>query len=182
MSRSLSSSLLTQLANPTNTFCFLLEINTSTVFRLTDNQFDVTYDSNTYTSSGEIISVSTTPETGELKVEETSIELSNINSTLISVFDDQNYIDNTVNIYLGFFDSNDSFIDALTYFSGNIKNVEVNESNSESKITVTCSNHWSNWNLKKGRHFTDESQQLAFASDVGLEYAHITKSNIRWGS
>ena len=86
MSRSLSSSLLTQLANPTNTFCFLLEINTSTVFRLTDNQFDVTYDSNTFTSSGEIIAVNTTPETGELKVEETSIELSNINSTLISVF------------------------------------------------------------------------------------------------
>tara|TARA_R100000664_G_C2723141_1_gene115956 strand:+ start:229 stop:777 length:549 start_codon:yes stop_codon:yes gene_type:complete len=182
MSRNLSSSLLTQLANPTNTFCFLLEINTSTVFRLTDNQFDVTYDSNTYTSSGEIISVSTTAETGELKVEETSIELSNINSTLISVFDDQNYIDNTVNIYLAFFDSNETFIDALTYFSGNIKNVEVNESNSESKITVTCSNHWSNWNLKKGRHFTDESQQLEFSGDRGLEYAHVTKANIRWGS
>ena len=182
MSRSLSNTLLTQLANPTNTFCFLLEINTSTVFRLTDNQFDVTYDSNTYASSGEIISVNTTPETGELKVEETSIELSNINSTLISVFDDQNYIDNTVNIYLGFFDSNDSFIDAFTYFSGNIKNVEVDESKTDSKITVTCSNHWSNWNLKQGRHFTDESQQLAFTSDKGLEYAHVTKANIRLGS
>ena len=180
MSRSLSNTLLTQLANPTNTFCFLLEINTSTVFRLTDNQFDVTYDSNTYTSSGEIISVNTTPETGELKVEETSIELSNINSTLISVFDDQNYIDNTVNIYLGFFDSNDSFIDAFTYFSGNIKNVEVDESKTDSKITVTCSNHWSNWNLKQGRHFTDESQQLAFTSDKCLEYAHVTKAIIRW--
>ena len=182
MSRSLSNTLLTQLANPTNTFCFLLEINTSTVFRLTDNQFDVTYDSNTYTSSGEIISVNTTPETGELKVEETSIELSNINSTLISVFDYQNYIDNTVNIYLGFFDSNESFIDAFTYFSGNIKNVEVDESKTDSKIIVTCSNHWSNWNLKQGRHFTDESQQLAFTLDKGLEYAHVTKADIRWGS
>ena len=182
MSRSLSSTLLTQLANPTNTFCFLLEINTSTVFRLTDNQFDVTYDSNTYTSSGEIISVSTTPETGELKVEETSIQLSNINSTFISVFDDENYIDDAVNIYLGFFDSNDSFIDAFTYFSGNIKNVEVSESNTDSTITLTCSNHWANWNLKKGRHFTDESQQRAFLNDKGLEFAHITRQNIRWGS
>jgi hypothetical protein len=182
MSRNLSSSLLTQLANPTNTLCFLAEINTSTVFRITDNQFDVTYDSNTYTSSGEIISVSTTPETGELKVEETSIELSNINSTFISVFDDQNYIDNSVNIYLGFFDGNDSFIDALTYFSGNIKNVEVSESKNDSKIILTCANHWANWNLKKGRHFTDESQQRAFSNDKGLEFAHITKQNVRWGS
>lgn len=182
MSRSLSSSLLTQLANPTNTFAFLLEINTSTVFRLTDHQFDVTYDSNSYTSSGEIISVSTTPETGELKVEETTIELTNINSTLISVFDDQNYIDNTVNIFLAFFDSNESFIDAFTYFSGNIKTVEVNESKTDSTISVVCANHWSNWDLKKGRHFTDNSQQLAFTSDVGLEYAHLTKADIRWGS
>jgi hypothetical protein len=126
--------------------------------------------------------VSTTPETGELKVEETSIELSNINSTFISVFDDENYIDDAVNIYLGFFDSNDSFIDAFTYFSGNIKNVEVSESNTDSTIILTCSNHWANWNLKKGRHFTDESQQRAFLNDKGLEFAHITRQNIRWGS
>ena len=182
MARSLGSSLLTQLANPTNTFAFLLEINTSTVFRLTDHQANVTYDSNTYTSSGEIISVSTTPETGELKVEETFIELSNINSTLISVFDDENYIDNTVNIYLAFFDSNETFIDALTYFSGNIKNVEVEESKTDSKITVTCSNHWANWDLKKGRHFTDNSQRFIDINDRGLEYAHVTKADIRWGS
>lgn len=182
MSRNLSASLLTQLANPTNTFAFLLEINTSTVFRITDHQFDVTYDSNSYTSSGEIISVSTTPETGELKVEETDIVLSNINNTFISVFDDENYIDDTVNIYLAFFDSNESFIDAFTYFSGNIKTVEVDESKTDSKLTVTCSNHWSNWNLKKGRHYTDNSQQLEFTSDVGLEYAHVTKADIRWGS
>ena len=58
----------------------------------------------------------------------------------------------------------------------------ASSSETDSKITVTCSNHWSNWNLKKGRHFTDESQQLAFTSDVGLEYAHITKADIRWGS
>jgi len=182
MSRSLGASLLTQLANDNNKFAFLVEINLSTTFRLTDNDFAVTYNSNTYTPSEYLVSIDDSSETGELKVEQMNIQLSNIDSTFRSIIENENYIDNSVNIYLAFFDSNDAFIDAFTYFSGNIKNAEITETINSSIIDLTISNHWSNWNLTKGRHFTDESQQNIYAGDKGMEFAHVTKADIRWGS
>ena len=51
-----------------------------------------------------------------------------------------------------------------------------------STLSISVSNHWSNWNLKKGRHFTDESQQQIYSGDKGFEYADKTKEDIRWGS
>lgn len=182
MTRSLSSGLITQLQNDNNSFAFLLELNLSTVYRITDNAFDVTYNSNSYTASGELISIGTTPETGELKVDEATIRLSNITSTFRTIIEAENYIDNSVNIYLAFFDSNDSFVDAFTYFSGNIQKAEITESKNESALDLIVANHWNNWNLTKGRHFTDESQQNVYSGDKGMEFAHITKSDIRWGS
>ena len=182
MSRGLSASLNTQLANDNNTFAFLVQLSLSSTYRITDHTFDVTYNANTYTASGELVSVSTTPETGELRAEETTIQLTNVSSTFRSEFQNEQYIDNEVKIYLGFFDSNDSFIDAFTFFSGNIKTVEITENKDSSVINVSVGNHWSNWNLTKGRHYTDESQQKEYSGDKGLEFAHVTKADIRWGS
>lgn len=182
MSRSLSAALITQLQNDNNKIAFLVDLNLSTNYRITDNSFDVTYNSNLYTASGELTAVSANAETGELKVDEATIRLTNITSTFRSIIENENYIDNKINIYLAFFDSNDSFIDAFTYFSGNIKKAEITENKNESIIDLIIANHWNNWNLTKGRHFTDESQQNVYSGDKGMEFAHITKSDIRWGS
>lgn len=181
MSRNLSSGLNTQLANSANTFAFLVELNLSTTFRYTDHAFDVTYDSNTYTATDKIVDLFGSSETGELKVEEVTLQLTNVDSTIRTVLEAENYIDDKVDIHLGFFDSSDSFVDAFLYFSGNIKSVEITESKDRSIIELTLANHWSNWELTKGRHFTDESQQGAFSGDKGLEFAHINKQDIRWG-
>jgi len=160
MSRGLSASLNTQLANSNNTFAFLVELLLSSTYRITDHAFDVTYNSNSYSASDQIISVSTTPETGELKVDETTIKLTNVSSTFRNIFENENYIDNAVTIYLAAFDSSDSFVDAFVFFTGNIKSVGIEENKNNSVIDITVANHWNNWNLTKGRHFTDESQQL----------------------
>ena len=56
------------------------------------------------------------------------------------------------------------------------------ESSGDSTVSISVANHWANWNLKKGRHFSDESQQNIYSGDKGLEYADQTKEDIRWGS
>lgn len=182
MARGLSASLLTQLQNDSNSFAFLVELNLSTTYRITDHAFDITYNSNTYSASGELVALGNTPETGELKVDEMTIRLTNITSTFRSIIQNENYIDNSVNIYLAFFDANDSLVDALTYFSGNIQKAEIAENKTSSNVDLVVANHWNNWNLTKGRHFTDESQQNIHSGDKGMEFAHVTKADIRWGS
>jgi len=47
---------------------------------------------------------------------------------------------------------------------------------------MTVSSHWANWNLTKGRHYSDESQQSEYTGDRGLEFATQVKSDVRWGS
>ena len=121
-------------------------------------------------------------ETGEAKVQDMSITLSNVTSTVRSLIQSGNYIDNTVNVYLAFFDTNENIVDAVSYFSGKIKAASISENNAQSHINLMVANHWANWNLTKGRHFTDESQQQVYSGDKGLEYADQTKEDIRWGN
>ena len=182
MPRSISSALQTQIANDANKIAFLVELNLSSPIRVTDYYADVTYNSNSYIAGGDFVEVASGNETGEAKVEEITITLSNITSTVRELIQAGNYTDKTVNIYLAFFNTDESLVDAVTYFSGTISNASVSESSDSSTLIVSVSNHFANWNLKKGRHFTDESQQQIYAGDKGFEYADQTKEDIRWGS
>jgi hypothetical protein len=182
MPRSLSSGLQTQIANDANKIAFLIELNLSSALRVTDYYADVTYNSNSYIAGGDFVSIESGNETGEAKVEEITITMSNITSTVRDLIEDGNYTDKTANIYIAFFDDDENLVDATTYFSGTISNASVSESMDASTLSISVSNHWSNWNLKKGRHFTDESQQQIYSGDKGFEYADQTKEDIRWGS
>jgi len=182
MARTLSSNLQTQIANDANKICFLVELNLSTVLRLTNHYSNVTYDSNSYEAGGEFVNIQSANETGEARVEEITITLSNITTTVRSLIEDGDYIDKTANVYIAFFDDNETIVDATTFFSGTIGFASITESEDMSHITLNISNHWGNWQLTKGRHFTDESQQNVYSGDKGLEYADQTKQDIRWGS
>lgn len=182
MPRSISSGLQTQIANDANKIAFLIEFNFSTPLRVTDYYADVTYESNSYQAGGDFVSIEPSNETGEARSEEIVITMSNITSSVRSLIEDGNYTDKTVNIYIAFFDTNESLVDATTFFSGTINNATVIESSGDSTVSISVANHWANWNLKKGRHFSDESQQNIYSGDKGLEYADQTKEDIRWGS
>lgn len=182
MARSISSSLQSQIANDANNIAFLVEFNFSTPIRVTNFYTEVTYDSDTYEPGGNFLNVAASQETGEAQVQDLTITMSNVTSTIRDIVQSGNYIDKTVNVYIGFFNTNEALVDATTFFSGLIKSCSISETADSSKVTLVVANHWANWNLKKGRHFTDESQQQVFAGDKGLEYADQTKDDIRWGN
>ena len=92
------------------------------------------------------------------------------------------FTDKTVDIYLAYFDNNETIVGAINYFTGQIRNVGINENLTESTLQITVASHWANWNLTKGRHFTDESQQAFSTGDKGFEFATQVKSDVRWGS
>tara|TARA_Y100000361_G_scaffold121555_1_gene113520 strand:+ start:195 stop:743 length:549 start_codon:yes stop_codon:yes gene_type:complete len=181
MSRGLSSSLQTQIAKDANKIAFLFEVKLSTILRFTDYYADVTYDSNTYEAGENFVEVEVANETGEAKVEEIVLTLTNITDTVRNLVDNGNYTDDEVNIFIAFFDDNEVLVDAIPYFSGFITNVSATDSYTNSTVAIAVANQFSNWNLKKGQHFSDESQQTFFSGDKGMEYADQTKGDIRWG-
>ena len=182
MPRSLSAALQTQVSAQQTKIAFLVELNLSTVIRLTDFYRDVTYNSENYEAGGSFLSVSQTAETGQLQIDEIQLGFSNVTDQVRSLIQDGAFNNKKVEIYIAYFDVNEDLVGAISYFSGNIRHVAIKENINDSILTLTVASHWSNWNLTKGRHYTDESQQSVYAGDRGLEYATETKSDVRWGS
>ena len=182
MPRSLSTDLQTQVSAQQTKIAFLVELNLSTVIRLTDFYRDVTYNSESYEAGGSFLSVDSTTETGQLEVNEINLSFSNVTDQVRSLVQDGSFNDKKVEIYLAYFDADEDLVGAVNYFTGNIRNVSIQENITDSVLTLTVASHWANWNLTKGRHYSDESQQSVYSGDRGLEYATQTKSDVRWGS
>ena len=181
MPRSLSTAIQNQVsANATKT-AFLVELNLSTVIRLTDWYTNVSYDSNTYEAGGSFLSVDSTTETGQLQVNEINIGFSNITDQVRSLVQNGEFTDKTAEVYLAYFDANESIVGAISFFTGQIRNVSINENINSSNLSMVVASHWANWNLTKGRHYSDESQQTFSAGDRGLEFAGQVKEDVRWG-
>jgi len=181
MPRSLSSDLQTQVSSTATKTAFLVELNLSSTIRLTDWYSNVTYDSNSYEAGGSFLSVESTTETGQLEVNEVNIGFSNITNQVRSLVEDGEFTDKTVDIYLAYFNEDETIVGAINYFTGQIRNIGINENLDESSLQMTVASHWANWNLTKGRHFSDESQQSFSSGDKGFEFATQTKADVRWG-
>ena len=182
MPRSLSSDLQTQVSSTATKTAFLVELNLSSTIRLTDWYSDVTYDSNSYEAGGSFLTVGATTETGQLQVDEIDLGFSNITDQVRSLVQDGAFTDKTVDIYLAYFNSDETLVGAINYFTGQIRNVAISESIDNSTLSMTVASHWANWNLTKGRHFSDESQQSLSSGDKGMEFATQVKSDVRWGA
>ena len=181
MPRSLSTDLQTQVSAEATKTAFLVELNLSTIIRLTDWYTNVTYDSNSYEAGGSFLSVDSITETGQLQVDEINLGFSNVTDQVRSLVQDGAFTDKTVDIYLAYFNDDETIVGAINYFTGQIRNIGINENLNESTLQMTVASHWANWNLTKGRHFSDESQQSFSTGDKGFEFATQVKADVRWG-
>ena len=182
MPRSLSTALQTQVSSTATKTAFLVELGLSTTIRLTDWYSNVTYDSNEYEAGGSFLQVDSTVETGQLQINEINLGFSNITDQVRSLVENGSFTDKTVEVYLAYFDSNESIVGAINYFTGQIRNISISENIDNSSLKIVVSSHWANWNLTKGRHYSDESQQSFSSGDRGFEFATQVKNDVRWGS
>jgi hypothetical protein len=181
MPRSLSTDLQTQVSSTATKTAFLVELNLSSTIRLTDWYSNVTYNSNSYEAGGSFLSVDTTTETGQLQVDEINLGFSNITDEVRSLVQDGSFTDKTVEIYIAYFNDDETIVGAINFFTGQIRNVSIQESIDNSILNMTVASHWANWNLTKGRHYSDESQQSFSTGDRGFEFATQVKEDVRWG-
>ena len=182
MPRSLSTALQAQVSSTATKTAFLVELGLSTTIRLTNWYSVVNYDSNEYEPGGSFLTLGGTTETGQLQVDEIDLGFSNITDQVRSLVQSGAFTDKKVEIYLAYFDQSETLVGAINYFTGQIRNVSISENISSSNLTMTVSSHWANWDLTKGRHYSDESQQSFSAGDRGFEFATQVKNDVRWGS
>ena len=87
MPRSLSTALQTQVSATSTKQAFLVELNLSTVIRLTDFYTNVTYNSETYEAGGSFLTVDATTETGALQIDQINLGFSNVTDQVRSLRD-----------------------------------------------------------------------------------------------
>ena len=182
MPRTLSTALQTQVSSTSTKMAFLVELNLSTIIRLTNWYSNVTYQSEVYEAGGSFLDVNSITETGKLQVDEIDMGFSNVTDQVRSLVQDGSFTDKKVEIYLAYFNENEAIVGAINYFTGHIRHVSISENLESSNLSLTVASHWANWNLTKGRHYSDESQELFSTGDKGMEFATTVKKDIRWGS
>jgi len=182
MTRSIDAATQTALAGDNFNIATLIQLDFSTVIRLTDWQRNVTAMTNTFISSPDLKSTSNITESGELRINETTIEFGGESQTYISLFFNNDYIDVRGRIWRAVLDSTDTVVGSpVLIFDGRITTYGISDDDTSSKVAVSLASHWKDFELIKNRMTNSNSQKLHFSSDLGLEFAHETRKDIKWG-
>lgn len=185
MARTLSSNIQTQIQAEGVRLAHLLKLDTSTAILATNHVKDITYDSNTYLAGGNFMDVSEVQETGSLEYSNLNVSLNNVTTAVRDIFKAQNYIHKTATVYIAFLDADETLIDAYEYFKGTISGANLAESSQGFIVNIELASQFKNWEIKKGRKFTQASQdeftdRNSLSADKGLAFAHEANESVRW--
>lgn len=179
MARGLSNDLKTELANQSIKPILLVEINFPTVYRLTNHYKDITHNSNTYSASGHLLSITSKSENAEIDVANFTVRLSAVDSAFTSIILNNNVSNDEVKIDVGLLNSTDALIDTYEYDKGYIESYRISTDNGT--IDLICTSHFADFSRVAGRKTNEGSQQRFFPSDRGFQFAGLTVQDILWG-
>ena len=186
MTRSLTSSIKTELATNDIRPVHLITIGFGTPVNITDCSFSLTSSvsgsSVTYVASDFIMGVSDFTEETDVNLSPISLTLSGADQTFISTVLNENIITDTVTIFRGFLDDNSALIaDPFLLYKGTIDNFAIQETDTASSVSLDIVSHWADFEKKSGRKTNNTSQQRFFSTDVGMDFSSQTVLDIKWG-
>jgi hypothetical protein len=192
MARSLSSNIQTQITQEGIRVVHLLKLETSTAIKATNHVKDLIFSSDTYQAGGEFLGIEAVQETGNLEYTNINVSLNNVTTSVRDIFTAGNYVNKAATVYVAFLDTDETILDAYEYFKGSITACNIDESKSSFAINIELASHFKNWDIKKGRRYTQASQEefitkkiadgvlSSGTTDKGLEFAHQANKDVRW--
>jgi len=166
---------------------------------------DLVYNGETYTGSGNLITVSSIKETSEVSAQGAILTLSALPSEMLSLVLSEPYQGRKCFIYFGTLTGSperllqqngdlilqqngaaiivSSFEDTVTQvFSGYIDQMNVDEGPDSSEITVAVENRLIDLQRPRVRRYTDASQKVRFPDDNGFEFVEsLQQKKFAWG-
>lgn len=179
MARGLSNALKTELANQNIKPILLVEMLFPTPQRITNHYKNVSFNSNTYTSSSHLLSITNKSESAELNVANFTITLSAVDSAFTSIVLNNVVSNDEVSIDIGLLNSSDALIDTYNYDKGFIESFRIDTN--KAIISIICTSHFSDFSRIAGRKTNEGSQQRFFATDKGFEFSALTVADLKWG-
>ena len=144
---------------------------------------DLTYDSETYTGLGDLLSISEIKETSDVSATGINVALTGVKSSLIAVAKNHEYQGRELTVRLGAFDDSGSLIaDPVIIFSGFMDTMTIAEAGEYSTITIAVENKLVAFERSRVRRYTAEDQKIDHPTDKGFEYVtSIVEKEILWG-
>lgn len=175
MSRDLEPDLVTEITAPVLRPVMLFEafFDGGTV-RFWNGLGELTALGNTYTGSGNLLSVSDFEETQDLNAQGITLTLSGIPSNLLSVALGEDYKSRECNIYIGALDDTNILVsDPYRVFSGFMDVMKIIEGGETSEIQLSAESKAVILTRKKDRRYTPEDQKKDFTGDKGLDFVPL---------
>ena len=188
MARNITSAFNTAITNTVVRPIFAVELDLSTgILRFWNGLGDITMtaggSSQTFTGLGDLMSISAIEESTSIKVNNVSMSLSGIKSSLISSALGANYTNRNASVYIGLFDTSKNVIaDVYTIFKGKMDVMQISEDGDTSVVTLKCENRLITLDRANERRYTLEDQKIDFPSDLGFEFIpDLQDKQIVWG-
>ena len=182
MPRSINASTITALQSDAFNMCHLIQLDFSSVVRLTDWNRSVTALSNTFLSSPHLVGIGDSSESTDIRVNSIDLVMSGVEQTFIALFLSNNYMDVRARIWKAVLNSSDAVIGApFVVFDGRISSYNISDQSGTSEISIEMSSHWKDFELSKGRRTNRNSQQYYFPTDKGMDFSGVVVRDLKWG-
>ena len=181
MSRGLNPSAIAILENGGGGLAALVKMDFNTPITITDVQFPLPFDGETYSPAGTLLKVGDVIESSEIRINPWSFVLSGTDQNWWSLILSSDIIDTPVSYHLAVFDDAYQVVDTVECFAGTITGSKFNENNSQSRITITCASHWADFQKRPGRMSHPAShEQFSPGDGAFFEYASEPLTDRRW--
>lgn len=184
MTRGLSSTINTYLANQSQIRVTLVEIQTtgSTVY-YTDAPFDIDYAGNTYEAQGNFLGVSNVEENAELIITNCQLIISALDVGNITTYATSGIINKQVIVRSAYLDPTDqSIVDTpIITFKGKITGYAVTDAQNTATIALEVASTFANFEKTTGRYTNEGNFQREHPQDRSMEFSHESLADIKWG-
>lgn len=144
---------------------------------------ELTYDSQTWTGTGNFGGVSEFEESSAVQANGATVSLTGIPSEIISLALTYEYRDRPCTLYVGAIDASDgTVIGTFTQIAGRMDTMSWEDSGETGSISINIESILVDLQRPKQRRYTHEDQQIDYAGDLGLEYvAGMQDKQVPWG-
>lgn len=178
-----SSEMQSHLSRDSVRLAYFVELDLNPQALIHSGVGEITHKGKTYVGVGNLGSVDSVRQSGEMESNAVRLSLSGLDNGLLDLALTGKFILKNCRIYLGALDEDNKTVLAMDLlFSGFVANVNVNAGESN-YIELSINNKMDKWRGGKPDRFSDESHLARHAGDNFFQYlAKTSTMDVRWGN
>jgi hypothetical protein len=137
---------------------------------------ELTYNSEIYTGSGDLLKMNSVAETQSLSANNVSFEISGLPSSILSIALSEDYQDRPISAHFGVLDENFALIaEPYQIFAGQMDVMGIRDDGKTSTINVDTESELILLKESGEQRYTPEDQKALYPNDLGFDFVPVVK-------